>query len=486
MTSLLTRPRAAAAAGIGVAMIASLLAAAPAHAAGPFDDRTVLTQGHADVFYITKDAAGAPELTVHTDEFGNVDPGDALIQLKPSVAARTAGANAAALLGVDPGSTYYQAPIDPEVGQLFLGYGFNTNAYPAGSINVTHTVTDFEGPGTFAAWRNSAEGPVAVLHTGQDLLSFTSPANHAHLAWGFTEEGQYSFDVTSTFTVDGQLQTAGPETYTFYVGETLPEDPGPPPGDVSLAVTGAAAHYHTGNVASLTAEVTGSDESHFHWFTRADAGAEWAVVPGALGSTYGFVVTGEHQVKAVLYGHDHSVLAESEPVSIAIDDHGNTPGIGPELAVSLNPTEGALVISVAPGGERSELSDLTLNAAADRYVSSGEITGVTVTDTRSGELGWQASGRVRELVTLQGAVLDGKYLGWTPKVLSTSGAAASAGAAVAPGFAEGTGIKGWSTLGSAPAGSSTGTSVLGADISVEAPTTTTVGDYTGVVLITVI
>lgn len=67
-----------------------------------------------------------------------------------------------------------------------------------------------------------------------------------------------------------------------------------------------------------------------------------------------------------------------------------------------------------------------------------------------------------------------------------SGAQAAAGAAVAPGFIDGNGIKGWSVLGTAAAGSSNGTAVLGADVRIEAPTTTEIGDYTGLVLITVI
>lgn len=85
---------------------------------------------------------------------------------------------------------------------------------------------------------------------------------------------------------------------------------------------------------------------------------------------------------------------------------------------------------------------------------------------------------------LRARAVPTKYVGWTPKVVS--GAQAAAGAAVAPGFIDGNGIKGWSVLGTAAAGSSNGTAVLGADVRIEAPTTTEIGDYTGLVLITVI
>lgn len=485
MTSLLTRPRSAVAVGAGLALLASLLGAGAAHAAGPYDERHVITQGHADLFYIQKDAAGEPELAIHSDEFGTHAPEDFVIHGKPSVHATTAGANVANLLGVAQGSTYHLLPQTNQLGKLFIGFGYNPADF--GTIVITHTLSDFEGPGTFAAWQSGEDGPETWLHSAQDDWTFTSQASHEHLAWGFTEEGVYTFDVTSTFELGGETKTVGPQTYSIVIGEELPQDADPEPGPVSVAVTGAAAHYHTGEVVSLTANVTGSDEDHFHWFTRPNASADWSVVPGALSDAYAFVVTGEHEVKAVLYDHDHNVLAESEPVGIHIDDHGNTPGIGPEIAVSLDETQGALVISVAAGSERSELSPLQLNPQADRFVSEGEIGGITVTDTRTTAPGWSASGRVRDLVTIDGAVLNGKYLGWTPKVVSASaGQSVSAGAAVAPGFIEGNGIKGWSVLGSAAAGASTGTAVLGADIRIEAPTTTEVGDYTGVVLITVI
>lgn len=489
MTSLLTRPRAAVAAGTGVAFVASLFAASAAHAAGPYDDRTVLATGHADLMWVTKDAAGDAALAVHTDTLGVLASEDALFHLKPSVATRTANADAVAALGVASGASVYQAPERYAPGQLFIGYGYDEAAYPADSIEVTRTISDFSGPGQFALWY-AGSGAEPLLSTATGDVSFVSSAYHEHANWGFTAEGAYTFDITATVTdlATGASQTTAPQTYTFYVGEQLPQDPAP---TTTLALTGAAAHYHTGQVASLTAVQSPAPVSdHYHWFTRATAADPWTVVPGALGETYGFIVLGEQQVKAVLYDHDHNAIAETAPADIHVDDHGSTPGVGPELAVSLEEGSGGagvLTISVAPGATRSELSDLALNPAADRYVAEGEITGITVTDTRSGDVGWSASGRIRGLVTVDGASLAGKYVGWTPKVVSSAaGQNVAAGPVVEPGFIAGNGIQGFSELGKGAAGASRGTAVLGADIRIEAPTTTEVGDYTGVVLITVI
>lgn len=487
MTSILTRRRASVAAGIGLALVASLLGGGAAHAAGPYDGRLALDQGHADMFYIKKDDAGAPQLLLHSDEFGDHAPEDFIVHMKPSVHQRTAGAAVAGLLGVPTGNAYYLGPQTNQPGHLFLGFGYNTSAvggWSSGSINVTHTMSNFDGAGDLVLWQNSDEGPQAWISSVTGDWDFTSSASHEHLAWGFTEQGVYTFDITSSFSDGGTSYVTDTESYTIYVGEDLPQNP---VGPVTVGIAGAAAHYHAGQVAVLNAQVTGSAEEHFHWFTRPNASAGWTAVPGALTDTYGFIVTSEQQVKAVLYNHDHEVIAESDPVDIAIDDHGNDPFIGPEISVGYEEAQGALVVSLAPGSERTELSDLVLNAAADRLVSEGAIGGITVTDTRSGQLGWTANGRVRGLVTVDGASLAGKHLGWTPAVLSsTAGQNVTAGAAVAPGFSSGNGIQGYSALGSAVAGASTGTAVLGADIRIEAPTTTVAGDYTGVVLITVI
>jgi hypothetical protein len=51
---------------LAVAVLAPLLAVAPASAAGPYDGKTVISQGHADIFYSTLDG-DVPQLLVHDD-----------------------------------------------------------------------------------------------------------------------------------------------------------------------------------------------------------------------------------------------------------------------------------------------------------------------------------------------------------------------------------------------------------------------------------
>ena len=56
------------------------------------------------------------------------------------------------------------------------------------------------------------------------------------------------------------------------------------------------------------------------------------------------------------------------------------------------------------------------------WESTGDLNPVTVTDTRAGAPAWSVSGQVGDFT----GGLDGKYLGWSPKVV-TAGAGAVAG-----------------------------------------------------------
>ncbi|WP_217134472.1 choice-of-anchor M domain-containing protein [Leucobacter chinensis] len=487
MTSVLTRSGPRLKAGLSLALLAALVGGTAAHAAEPTEDPTIVASGHADLMWLTKADSGEPTLAVNSDDLGVVKAGDLAFHVKPSVAERTANSDAIAALGVSQTDTFYLAPERYSPGQLFIGFGFDLNSFAADSVEVERTISHFEGPGDFAMW-HSAEGDAPLVSTSSNITSFTSIGYHEHSNWGFTAEGTYSFDVTAKVTdvASGEVTTTPAEHYTFIVREEAQATE--PVTDVELNVTGAAGHYHTGDVATLTATQSPAEVSdHLHWFTRANTSAEWAIVPEAHGSTYGFVVTAEQQVKAVVYGENHAVLAESTPVDIHVDDHGNTPGVGPEITVAHEATEGALTLSVDAAHRRVTMDPLALTEQADRLVSHGAVGGITVTDTRSGDLGWSASGRLRNFVSPVGETLDGKHLGWQPTVVSASnGQTVSAGAKVDPGFETGNGVKGWSALGKADAQHSRGTAVLGADLTIEAPTTTAIGEYTGVLLITVI
>ncbi|WP_427889111.1 hypothetical protein ACQHIV_37700 [Kribbella sp. GL6] len=135
-------------------------------------------------------------------------------------------------------------------------------------------------------------------------------------------------------------------------------------------------------------------------------------------------------------------------------------------------------------GDDGQVTLPTPALAGDRLSSSGQLDPVTVTDNRSAKPGWNTTAQVSAFSS--GAnTFDGKYLGWTPSVVSqSSGQGVVAGAAVAPGFSAGTGLSEARPLGSAPAGSGIGSAVLGAGLSLELPTTTPAGTYVATLTLT--
>ncbi len=485
--------------------IGSALAAPPASAAGPYDDKVVISSGHVDVLYPTPTDDGGALLQLH-DDTSNPHayraPEDVVFHVKPSVAARAANAFIAQIPGfTNQGDTVYVLPQNSVPGTIFAGFG---HGFPSGT-SVKHSITAIEAPGNVATWQSGEEGPAVYWNTAAGLpTSFSSFANHEHLSWGFTAEGEYTLDVETVVTTGGQELPATGGTYTFWVGEELPQDepapdpepepdpdPEPDPTTTTLSISGLSAHYHAGGVANLTAvQDPATDEEHYHWFTRAAGETEWTVVPGALSGSYGFIVrTADdgREVMAKLYDHDHNAIAESDPVTLIVDDHGNSPVEGMTITATLPVSEGSLVVSVPEGNRDVNLGDFALSAAADRYVATGEMGAVHVTDTRSGNPGWTVNGRVRAFTTVDGDQLSGGHLGWAPKVLSSgAGQQVAAGPAVDSVLSGGAGIQAWSQLGSAPAGAGIGAAQLGGDLTLEAPLDLATGTYKGLLILTTI
>lgn len=481
--------------GAAVALTAGLGSATSTAAADEaYPGQEIFTEGHADVFFVTAEDDRAV-LQVHDDRPGaptsHGAPEDYVFHVKPSVAERTVNWFLAEIPGfADEGDTVYVLPQNNVPGTIFAGFG---HALPSGS-QVTYSVADVQGPGRFATWQAGDEGPSTFLNQAAGLpTSFTSQANHEHMAWGFSELGEYQLTVSVDVALpSGETLTSDPATYTFYVGEELPTDGGggTAPGEpAELNIEGLAHHYHAGGIVRLNA-VTDSELDHYHWFTRAPGATEWTVVPGATSGSYGFIALAEHdglEVMARLYGDDHGVVAESAPVTIAVDDHGNAPVEGPGITATLGANEGTLVVSLDEEHREVELTDFALTSSADRYVATGDLGGIRVTDTRPANVGWNVSGRMRGFTTIDGERLGGDQLGWDPTVVEAStGQTVEAAAAVDSALSGGPGIGAWTTLATAPEGASVGTSVLGAGLTLEAPATLVPGTYRGVLILTAI
>lgn len=113
------------------------------------------------------------------------------------------------------------------------------------------------------------------------------------------------------------------------------------------------------------------------------------------------------------------------------------------------------------------------------WQATGDLKPVSVSDTRAGRPAWSISGQVGDFT----GGLDGRYLGWSPTVV-TAGAGATAGPAVDSGFVSGNGLKDSSVLGSASAGHATGTGSIGAGLDLRVPATTDAGTYSTTLTLT--
>ncbi|WP_449278396.1 choice-of-anchor M domain-containing protein [Leucobacter sp. GX24907] len=99
------------------------------------------------------------------------------------------------------------------------------------------------------------------------------------------------------------------------------------PAQTTVTIEGLQDHYHTGDIASLTAvQQPDSGEDHWHWFIQREGDDDFGVIADALTDSLEHTVAeGDHgaKIKAVLYDHDHHAIAESDPVTIQVDDHGH-------------------------------------------------------------------------------------------------------------------------------------------------------------------
>ncbi|WP_179210985.1 alpha/beta hydrolase-fold protein [Cellulomonas iranensis] len=164
-------------------------------------------------------------------------------------------------------------------------------------------------------------------------------------------------------------------------------------------------------------------------------------------------------------------------------EDGGTQGV--ELrAVVPEGQDGVLALSVADDGSGVTLDGPQQTGTALRF--RGQLPAVTVTDSRTvaqaGVTGWAVTGQAYTFDS--GArLLEGKHLGWTPRVETPrAGLVAGDARATALGGGEGLAVPG--RLASATAEGRVGTATLGADLVLDVPVDTAPGEYAGTLSLT--
>ena len=198
----------------------------------PDGTTATLNRGHADIFDLTSDAAGALTLRIKEDATGSgvlrepeqtllAIPASTLTQI-PNAVSQTTGAPAAAYLLGQSGDN--QATV--------LWPGWDTLGIAAGGYDAARFHITYSGPadGRIYAFTSSfAEGLKAVTADGSYDLApggddIDQPyAAHKHVNWLFTRAGRYTLTVQASAWTPGNTGTANAvaptRTYTIDVAD---------------------------------------------------------------------------------------------------------------------------------------------------------------------------------------------------------------------------------------------------------------------------
>jgi hypothetical protein len=248
----------------------------------------------------------------------------------------------------------------------------------------------------------------------------------------------------------------------------------------AISTQPAAASVTVGGTATFTAAASGSPSATVQWQLQAPGSPSWQNYPGATNATFALNVPAlgysGSKVRAVFTNSEGT--ATTAEVGLTVTPIANPDGTQ-SITATVPEQAGAFSWTI-------DASDhtVTLTNAADKgsYLqSTGSLKPVKITDTRAGAPAWSVSGQVGNFT----GGLSGKYLGWTPSVVS-AGAGATAGTPVASGIDTGNGLADSAVLGQATAGHAKGTGSVGADLDLRVPVTTAPGTYSTTLTLTVL
>ncbi|MEZ5252620.1 MAG: hypothetical protein R2689_02010 [Microthrixaceae bacterium] len=158
---------------------------------------------------------------------------------------------------------------------------------------------------------------------------------------------------------------------------------------------------------------------------------------------------------------------------------GENPGDGDGDGGGTDPSLPDNVFSWTIDAAQSSIVLAPVAGGADFHRFSGSLGNVTVIDTRNSQAAWSLTGQVSDF----SGGLSGKYLGWTPKIV-TAGAGAIPGGTVPSGFVAGNGLRDVSSLASAQKGHAKGSATIGADLDLMVPASTAGGRQTATLTLT--
>ncbi|MEU3921713.1 Ig-like domain-containing protein [Streptomyces sp. NPDC029004] len=299
--------------------------------------------------------------------------------------------------------------------------------------------------------------------------------------------GAGNHSLTAAFTPSSTAYNASASAAVAYTVNTAPATA----TTTALAVSpaGTAAQYSPVSMSATVAPASAAGSVKFQ-DTVGGTTTTLATVPVAAGQaayTTSSLGAGDHSFSAV--------FVPTNPAAYLGSDSGAVPyvigafaGVTASQDITTTVEAGALVISV--DNPHVTLPSPVLNANGDLLSTTGAINPVTLTDTRAGNPGWSVSGQLTDFSDGGTHLINGQNLGWTPKLIDkgasqtvTPGAAVAAANGVAPADAGTAGLKSSRSLAN---GTGLGTAHVGADLALNAPTSTVAGTYTATLTLTAI
>ena len=364
-------------------------------------------------------------------------------------------------------------------------YAFSTPAVPTSSTNLSVTPPSPQNAGTNVTLTATVTSTAAVAG------SVTFKDGGTTLGTSPVSGGQASFSTTSltggAHTLTAQFVPTDANVVQGSTSNSVSYTINAPAQATTTTLSSSPASPTTADVVSLTATLTPPGATGTVTFKEGATTVGTAPVSGGTASiSLTGLSAGGHTYTAD-YAPSGSFLASSaSPYSITVTQFS-----GVSASENITTTVPAGTLTITAGGT-VDLGTLALNSGNSLLVSTPkDINTVTVTDTRSGNVGWTVNGQVSDFSGPGTSKINGENLGWTPRVVSqqpvqnvSAGAAVAPGAGVAVGASTGAGLKTSRVLASAASGGSVGTAQLSAALLLQAPTSTGAGAYNATLTLT--
>ena len=202
---------------------------------------------------------------------------------------------------------------------------------------------------------------------------------------------------------------------------------------------------------------------------------------GAASSSITSLGCGTHSIIAKFAPTDPNAFAASTSSAVTVTINGAACALsGTETVNVAIPNTGAFTFTV----DGTPVSLGTATANGNNLEATGQLSPVTVSDTRNTVPGWSVAGQTSDFSDGTHTI-DGNSLGWTPAITTPNAANdVTAGTAIAPG--SNPGLKQGGDLASAAATKGSGTTVLGGGLDLVVPASTNAGSYSATVTLTAI